>query len=233
MAIKRRDDRHEISFLAAFLGLVIAPYETTETLLTMPRPKYGLRVVLTLFMTILIPIAAQMHYYQRNLYHPKAIASLMIVIILTIVIFTLLENVFLRIIGIKVNLAKLTSTVCYSIAPLVVLIWIMYLLNYLATGNLSFLTIVLNGQAAEDQSYTNVIPWALTFGVGATFFVFFFAIRFLGDLFFTNALIITFLSLIPFYAAFVVGVLCGELINPGTLESLRDMLETPMSMINI
>ena len=148
-------------------------------------------------------------------------------------LFVFLEALFLRIFAIRPSFAKLAASVCYSLMPLIAVFLVMYVINYLASGSVAYLTIVLNGYAAENVAYKQIVPWVVTVGFGLSFIVFVHALKALGDLYSANALMIAALSLLPLVAAFAVAVVSADFLLKGLSGVFQEILMTPSSMLGV
>lgn len=228
-----QDPRYDISFPTAFLGLIIAPGETSETLFTLPRPKFGFSIFITFLITFLIPMAIQRYTNDEALYRPEALQTVIIVLVVALVMFLVLESILLRFFGIPIDLARISSAICYSFVPFIFVTWIMYFLNYIASGSIEFLTFMLSGPSTQDNRVLDVVPWAMGVGIVASFRVFYFCVKRLGEMMGVNAFIITLLSFAPAYGSLVAAVLIGESINPGTMETFFEILIAPTTLMNV
>lgn len=228
-----QDTRYNLSFPTAFLGLIISPNETAETLFTMERPKYALSVFVTFVLTFLIPMSIQQLTNDEPLYRPAAIQTIVVVIVVALALFVVTESIMLRFFGIKADLGVLASAICYSSVPFIFVIWIMYFLNYLASGSIEFLTFMLSGPSTQNSGILEVVPWAITVGLIISFRTYYNCIKHLGDLFGLNAFIIAVFSFAPAYGSLIAAVLIGESINPGTMDNFFEILTAPTTLMNV
>ena len=222
-----------VNFFQAVLGLIVAPGDTIELLLKNNNPRFGMGILVVFYLTLLVPVVVQAFSASVMLYNEKAFAAILIIPTITVVLFVFFEALFLRIFAIRVSLPKLTSSICYALMPLIGICWAMYILNYHASGSFAYLTIILNGFAAENPAYRHIAGWVVTIGFGLSFLVFFYAVRAFEDLYSVNALVITALSGIPLLAAFLTAAFAADLMLSGIKGAFRDMLQTPASMLGV
>jgi hypothetical protein len=222
-----------MTFLDAFVGLIIAPMETTHLLLTEENPRFGFSMLAMLFVTVFVPVALHYHEHKRQLYQPEAIAGLVLVLLLSLIVFVLLERLLLLFIGVRVSVRTLLTAVCYCLAPLILTILFMYLMNYLASGSLSYLTFVLNGYAAKEDKFLALIPWIITFGIITAYLEFTFALRAMTGMFLSNAFIVALISAIPLYLSLIISVLMANLIYPGSMDAFLQILYDPSSILRV
>lgn len=211
--------------------MVIAPAETCMLLLEEDRPRYGLAFLLILVMTIFVPIGIQYHNYGRNLYRPEAIAALFLILLLTLVLFFVLESLLLLLLSVPFKLNKLMASIMYCLCPLILSIWGMYIINYSASGNLSFLTIVLNGFAAEEDRFIEIVPWIIGVGGLITMYIYYSCLKAFSNMLAINAAVVTLVSLIPLYAALVGAVFAANIIYPNTIDLFLQMIHAPTSVL--
>jgi len=223
----------KVKLLDTVIGLVIAPGETTQLLLSAPYPRYGLPILLLFYLSILVPVAIQSMMSGMLLYHEKALAALLVIPTLTVVLFVFAEAVFLRFFAIRPSFAKLASSICYALMPLITIFLAMYVINYMASGSIAYLTIVLNGYAAENVAYKQVVPWVVSVGFLLSFIVFFHSLKTLGDLYPINALMIALLSMLPLVGAFTVAVVTADFLLKGLSGVFQEILLAPSSMLGV
>ncbi len=225
--------RTETSFVGAMVGLLLAPRETTAILMEGRRPRYGLPILLLFYLVIIVPVIIQSATTGMLLYQDKALAAILMVPTLTIVYFVFLEAFFLRVMGVRLPIGSVASLICYSLVPFIAVFLAMYIINYLASGSIAYLTIVLNGYAEQEVAYKNVVPWVVYGGVLLSFIVFFRAITVAGDLYSSNAFAITILSIFPLLCAFIGGIHSANFLLQGLSGVFLEILNSPASMLGV
>ena len=206
------------NFLEAIFGLIGAPGGTTETLLSNDDPPYGFSIFFCLFLTLFVPIAAQIYRYGPTAYDSTAIFSIFFVVFITILVFLIIEGLFLQVLGLDLSLKQITAMIAYCTVPFMFAIWLIYLFNYFSTGDLSLLKMLMTGFSSEADRFLAITPLAFFVSLLMVLLVFFYSIRILGQMHVINAAGITILSVVPLYLAFIVALLLGNSIRPGTFD---------------
>ena len=222
-----------IGFISALLGLCLSPGETTKKLFNDNPPRYGLPILLSFYLIIIVPVFIQSATLGMLMYHEKALAAVLIVPTLTVVLFVFLEKLFLKILSINVSMNCLATAVCYSLVPFMGIFITMYVLNYLASGSIAYLTIVLNGYAAQEVAYKQIVPWVAKGGVATSFIVFFCSLRALGNLYTLNAICASVLSIVPLLASFYTAIYAANILLKGLSGVFMEILSTPGAMLGV
>lgn len=228
------EERAYPTFLTALLGLIIAPSETSETLLSVDRPKHGLKMILCLVLTLTVPIG--IHYYVngRTLYHPQLFSLLSVAALLGFVFFVIFEKILLRLLGTRVSFPVLTTALTYPLAPLILSIWIVYFVNYIASGSILSLTFLPSGYASKSYTYLAVLPWIIVLGTGSGFLLLIFALRSAGRMILANAFLSALLSFIPLYFGGICGILVTHyVVDPDTINLFLDLYSKPSLILNV
>lgn len=223
-------EREEISFIDAIFGLLFEPGGTVRTLLDYEKPPYGSTIFACLVLSIFVPIASQVYKYGSTIYNSSAILSLGLILFFTVLIFVLVEGLFLQLLGIQITIRQLWSTVAYCITPFILALWLIYLFNYLAMGRLTLVTLFMTGYSAVDDRFLRIIPIALLIAQLNILVVFFHSVRFIGNMESITAALVTFFSLIPFYVALLIALSIGEMARPGTLGLFEKVLLSPAAL---
>ena len=221
----------ELNFLEALFGLMLQPGETSEELLNCEEPPYGSTLLLCLLLSIFVPVFAQLVKYGMTVYDPEAIFSLFLVIAFSFMFFILIEGVFLRAFGVEFTVRQLYATSCYCLAPLLLALWLIYFFNYLSTGRLSILHLLMTGYMDVPDRFIHIVPIALLIALLNILVVFFYCIRLIGELHAVTALFVSLLSIVPFFAALFVGIVIGEFAHPGTSEAFMRILTSPSALV--
>ncbi|RMG43010.1 MAG: hypothetical protein D6719_04820 [Candidatus Dadabacteria bacterium] len=227
-----KDDSYQNypGFIEAILGLFFEPGSIIERLLSVDRPRYAATILLCLFVTIFAPPIAQQIKYGTTVYRPEAILSIFIAIFFFILIFSLLEGLFLQIIGVEFEFRQLLAAIAYALTPLMLAIWLVYAFNYWASGSLSLVSYLVTGSLNIDDHFLRIIPAAFTVAVLWVLLLFYYSVRVIGDMHPLNAALVTILSVVPAFLSFWMGLLLGDLARPGTVEIFLNILVSPSSL---
>jgi len=226
---RSRDD--DLNFLEALFGLMLQPGETSEELLGHKDPPYATTLLFCLLLTIFVPVFSQLVKYGMTVYDPEAIFSLFLVVTFSLLFFILLEGIFLRILRVEFNLKQLFATTAYCTAPFLLALWLIYFFNYLSTGRLSLLQIILTGYSSVPDRFIHIVPIALLIALLNILVVFFYCVRFIGQLHSISAMSITVLSSVPLLGSLVVGVIMGEFAHPGTANTFMRIITSPSALV--
>lgn len=210
------------------VGLLLHPGDTSETLLQEDHPPYVVLMFLFTIATICLPIFFEMSRGTIPTYHIQRVFSLLSMYTILMLIFVVFETVFLFFLGVRGALTRMTAAVVYSLVPLVVVVWIFYILSYLSTGGLEFVTALLEGRFEPSDTRMKAIPYAIALAQLAVFIVFVHAVRAIGDLYYVNALILTLVSIIPLQLAVLATKSLMDTVRPGLSVIAPDMLGLKM-----
>jgi len=222
--------KSEINFMESLFGLILQPGETCEKLLRQDNPPFAYTYLLCFILSIFVPIFAQLFKYGVTVYNPEALLSVFLVIFFTFLFFVLMEALFLRLCGVDCDFKYIFASVCYCIGPLLFALWLIYFFNYLSTGRLSIVHLIMTGNIEIPDRFINVIPIALLISQLTVLVILFYCIRFLGEMYSETALLVTLLSLIPFALALGVGLYLGDLAKPGTQQLFWKVLFNPAAL---
>lgn len=215
-------------FFEALFGLMLRPAATTRVLIQgHSSPPYGATLLLCLFLTVFVPIFAQQWKYGVTSYRLDAVWALLIVFFFTLLVFILLEGIFLLILGINVSANSLIAIVGYALTPLTLALWLIYAFNYFSYGSLSLVTFFLSGQSGAGDTFLRIVPLALLIAQVMVILVFFYAIRTIGEMHYFTGLLSTLISFALLYVSFVLGVFIADVALPGTADTFSTILVTP------
>jgi len=231
MATVNRYQKNDLNFVQSFLGLVFRPLATVEKLFKEPRPHHAVGLILIFLLTVLVPAVTSVHIHGKLMYQPLSVVSLLLVLILTLIYFVFIESFFLTVFSVNVSISGLAQAVVFCLAPLTVIIWGMYAINYITNGTLTLVTFVLSGEAALDDKFINAVPYIINIGFFVTLLILHQAIRLMGDLFFTNAFILALFSIFPLHLALILAVLSANAIQPGTIDIFIQLIYAPASLV--
>ena len=218
------DDRP--NFFSTLLGLVLEPGTTIESLLEDEYPRFALSLLLILLVTIFVPIIIQARRYNIASSHATSIASIAVVVVLTIVLFFILEGIFLQILSVHVSIARLFAAISYTLTPLTLAIWLIYGFNYFYNRQLSIITLLLTGFRSGDDQFLRVVPVAALVAQLMMMVVFYHCIRVIGEYGGVTSFFITVLSGVPLYVSLGIALLVAEGVRAGTIETFLQIMNS-------
>ncbi|MBN8550281.1 MAG: hypothetical protein J0M12_13260 [Deltaproteobacteria bacterium] len=218
------------NFLDAIFGLLFEPGSTVRSLLSAEKPPYGNTILLCFVLSVFVPIAAQVYKYGNTIFNSDAILSLSMIMLFTLLIFVLVEGIFLQLLGIHVTVRQLWSMVAYCVTPFVLALWLIYLFNYLAMGRLTLVTLFMTGSSLDHDKFIRIVPFAVLVAQLNVLVVFFHSVRYLGEMEWLTSALVTFLSLVPFYVALFVALSIGEIARHGTIALFQKVLISPLAL---
>lgn len=222
--------RSQMGFLEASSGLLFEPGHTVGALLEEDSPPFLFGILALLVLTIFAPIAFQLYQYGITTYNIEALSSLLLVFALTLVMFAIMESLLLIITGMRAPFFKVVACAVYAIAPLIVALWLVYLFNYLASGRLTLVTLLVTGASSIDDRFLRVLPLALLVVHLMVLVVFYHGIRALTQTHAITGFILTLLSLGPLYVAFMLALSVGEMVRPDTIRIFTQVLTSPQAL---
>lgn len=231
--MKSNNDFKPLGLFAAFFGMVVAPGETCENLLSRPIPRHFLSIFFLFFVILFTPPVLNLILRDQSIYRPEIMGAILLVFTLTGILFIFFERVLFFIIGVKANIFKVAALVSYSIIPLMIAILVMYFANFAITGDITYMTIIPSGLAAEEPAMDSLIPYILGLGGIFTYFIFFNAIRALENMYFGNAMIISILSIFPLALALVIAIFIANVVSPGSLDTFQMFHYAPEVILNV
>ncbi len=212
-------------------GLITEPGHMTEILFRQDPPPHIITLLTIFALTLIIPITAQIIKFDLLGYTPILFISTTIIIIFTLLIFVLFEVIFLRTVGVDASLSKVFATLAYAVTPLVLMLLIIYLFNYMANGRLSIITLILTGYSSVDDRFLTVLPIALIIAKLNFLLILFYSIKAMGELEILGAALLTICSILPLYLALIFALLIGELVTPGASDVfIRLIVPTHLSI---
>jgi len=213
-----------MTFSEAFLGLILTPGTTAGLLLERERPRHGVGVFVLFLFVLFLPVFYQIYKYRYLSGLGGSIISLCLIILLTCLMFCLIEWIVLALMGIEVTLRDVFTISAYSLAPVTMGLWLIYLFNYLTEGDLSVITMYLTGHMPAHDQFMQVIPATAFVLQLFMLLVFFYSIKYRGDLGGLSAFLISLFSLLPFYFSFLIAAFIGEGVRPGTVDILLSLI---------
>lgn len=222
-----RPHLHQPNFIEAFLGLVLRPGEMTATLFSQRRPPFVFSFFFVAFLSLLGPIVFQSYKYGFGLFNSTALASISIIGTFTVLCFILIESVVLGILGLGFSPLKVAACIGYSTAPLVGAVWLTYIFNYISHGRLTIITLLVTGHAAPQDPILESMPYVFIICQLLMFIVLFSSLRQMGNLGLVDGFLVGTVSLIPLYGSLVLGVILANSVNPGTVQMILKVLNSP------
>jgi hypothetical protein len=226
----RGTKQEDLGFIDALLGLFFEPSSTTEVLLNREKPPFAGTICLCFVLTVFVPIFAQAYKYGVFVFDGTALLSLALVMFFTFLVFVLVEGLFLQLLGVEVNVHQLLAITAYCLTPFVLALWLIYFFNYMAMGRLTLITLLMTGTQAGDDKFMQIVPIAFIVAQLNMWIVLFYSLRFLGSMHVITGLLVTLLSLIPFYLALLIALYIGETAREGTIEIFKSILVSPLNL---
>ncbi len=216
-----------MGFFEALFGFVISPGYTAETLLSERRPPHGFAFTFLLILSIFTPILAKIIKDPNPSQHFPALASLFALVFVTLLLFIILECWILLILRVEIPPGLMLTCIGYSFAPVVFAILVTYGLNYFSSGELSLGNVILDIGKPPPPGFLMLLPYIVGFAAIYGMWVFFNALRCVGDLGGFTTAILTIVSLLPFFASFATGLFIADRVRPGTVELIVHVLVDP------
>jgi hypothetical protein len=221
------------NFLAVLSGLLLAPRETTEMLLQQKDPPFAATILLCLLLSVWVPAASQSHKYGYNLFETYALFRFTFIFGSAFLLFLFLETLLLLAFRIQSSLRLTFACAAYSWAPLILWIWIIHVVNFVVSGHLTLLTILILGYGSVSPPFSIFLPWAMIISTLLVARVFAYTLQALAGYQIVSALIATFFSLLPLALAVLIGMLASEIIWPGTIRMIHEIIAaSPWSLFS-
>jgi hypothetical protein len=213
-------DENKVGFLHGIFGLSVTPVSTAERLIKEQFPRHIFTMMLAILLTIFLPFVAEINVRQLDDYRTDIISSILIIIFFTYVIFSIVEMLFLQIIGIDIRLNKMMATTVYAFVPLMVACWMVFITNWFFNGSITLVTKVLTLRGDIDPNVLEVLNIGLYYSICFAVLIFASCIKTITQGSLISALFVTIISLVPMYICLILGVSLAEMALPGTLESV-------------
>ena len=141
-------------------------------------------------------------------------------------LFIFLETLLLLAFRIPATLRLTFACSAYAWAPLIVWIWVIHAVNFFVSVHLTLLTILILGYGSVTHPFSIFLPWALIVSAFSVTRVFAYNLQSLGGNRITSALIATLFSILPHALSSLVALLAGEIIWPGTIRMIHEILSS-------
>lgn len=219
--------RERVGFLEAAAGLLLAPRETTEILFLTRTPPYGWTLFFCLLLSIYVPIGAQMFKYGYAATDTGVVISITLLIFFGLLLFLMVEGIFLQILKVNFNMQMLFSCIAYALTPLMLCLWLIYTFNYMSSGRLTLVTYLLTGFGSIEDSFLTIIPYSSAISLIWVLVVFNYCINSMAQTSQVVSLLVTVVSLVPFILSLIVALFVGEMVHPGTTGIVFSLLHIP------
>ena len=214
----------EINFIETLAGLILAPHETTGLLFQTKNPPFAWTLFLCLLLSIYVPIFAQTYKYGYSIAQPGVVLSLTLLIFFGLLMFLVIDGVFLQPLKVEFNMQMLFSCIAYSLTPLILCLWLIYGFNYLSDGKLTLITYILTGFGSLVDNFLKIIPYATSICLLWVVVVFLYGIKSMAQLNGFLSVCVTLLAVVPFILSSALGLFVGEMAYPGTARIVLTLL---------
>ena len=222
-----------LSLLAVLFGMVVAPGETCENLLSESVPRHFITLFFLFFFILFTPPIANLLLHEREIYRPEILGAMVLIFTLTIAFFIFLERVLLFVIGVQANIFKVSAIVSYALIPLMISTLVMYTTNFAISGDIMYLTFLPSGIAVDNPVMESILPYIVTLGSLFTFIIFYQGIRSLELMYFGNAFIISILSMVCFSFALLAALTVANIVAPGSIDTFQLFNAAPEAVLNV
>jgi len=212
------------SFLATLSGLLATPSSTIQRLLLSERQPYVLTLLSLTILTLFAPILGVVFLYEMTAYPVPVLVSLCAIPLVTLLFFFFAETLFLDLLGMPVGLRDVVALVAYASFPPTIMLLFVYIFNYAAEGNLSIVLYLLTGNPLKNDQFLRVIPYATLIAHLSWLVVFYYGLRAYSSVHWLTSGMITICSAVPFYLSLAIAVAFAEVIRPGSLEILLQVV---------
>ena len=213
----------DLNFIEALFGLLLQPAQIVERLFRREPPPYAITLVVCLLLTIFTPIITQVLTLQVLAYRSDLLLSAAVFVVSTSVFLVIIMRSFFRLIQVSLPYNTMVRSFSYCLAPVILAIWSIYLVNYFSSGNLSVVTKLVTGYAAIDKRVLWMAPFAFGIANLSGLLIFYHCIRVAGSMHPGTAAMVTALAQIPFIFSFFLGLAVAEIMVPETLSIISEL----------
>ncbi|MBX7142849.1 MAG: hypothetical protein K1X79_00185 [Oligoflexia bacterium] len=214
----------DISFVEAFVGLLMEPQVTLEQLLNQERPPYALSMFNAILAILLGPPAIQLLRWDFLETRTRALAALFLMLVLTALFFILLEYLFLRLWSYRLSLLTLARLLVYAAAPLGVLALGYYIVNLsICQGRLTVASYLLTGVRDADDWLIAYFPALHIVGKMWFLYLFYHGLRILTNMRPALAVCLAIFSSIPFYLGMLSAFTFVDWLWPGSADIVAQL----------
>lgn len=225
--------RPKMSFVTAFVGMFVSPYETLNLLLYKGEPVKGAHFLLWLIIVVLAPPVALYLRDSRLMYRVDVLACLFLLVFLSLFFFIFLENILLRITKIKIPVKVLMHISCYCLSTVSLVIIGIYLINYWSgSGDLANLSFIPQGAARIDPTLIRYTSTIVNSGGLIMILQFTLAVRSYTGTIWTTSFFTALLALGPLSVSVVLSLLLAEKLHPGFIDLMNSVYRAPILVMN-
>ena len=228
----RKKDK-EMSFLASILGISLSPYDTVNNLMQSEKPKQVVPILGMFYILFLAPIFILYSQSQLQMYNEEWLIVLFSIVTITLVLFILFEFLFMNLCGFHLKLSRAAAAVTYCLLPIIFFIIGMYIINAYATGSWQYMSVILTSAAKKDSLLSLFVQILSLFCSFQTFWIFFRSLKAAMHVSTSSAIILFFVSAIPFVCAVFLSSILTSLIIPDSNNIMRQFLNSPTSFSGI
>lgn len=224
--------RKEISIFGALFGLILSPYETTEILFTLPRPRYTFRFLLLIYLAVFAPFLSLMLDPRSVAFEHRVVHATIFVTVMALLVFVFLEAILLRFLKIPATPQKVLAAISYALVPFALAFVLIYFFNFLSAGEVSIVhKLLTDGKLPTDTKFLRIVPYAVTIAELTALVVFSYSIRAMGDMEGYSSWVITLLSFAPLYGAIQAAYYFAQFLPEGAAAIFGSLLRAPFSIV--
>lgn len=214
-------------FFEVLLGLTIEPRAMARLLLLSKEPPHGVATVALFLMVLLAPVLAVLIKGDIPGVSVRPVVAVSALVVVTISAFVMFESWLLLLTRVDSSINHLIACTGYSFAPLTLGVLTVHAVDFCSSGQLSLVRILLTGRGEVSPLVISLLPYIAVVAYGVSSAVFVTGLRALGELSTLSAIFTGVLSLIPFYAALVLGLLMALVINRDTADFVLNIFINP------
>ena len=209
--------RKKLSLLDTLLSLPVDPAGMMRHLLRERRaPPHLILAPLSTFLVIFAPTLWYQHRLQMHHVIPNLHWSIAITTVSTILFFSFLMSVLMKIVLLDVSMFKVLAGLLYSLAGLIPFMLAYYLGNILTSGQLSILRYLATGRTDGSDWFVGIFPICAQVALAFSFFLFVNAVRAITDSKFISALSLSVLGIPVLIGSFAMSLTIADAIFTNT-----------------
>jgi hypothetical protein len=212
-----------IGLLHAIFGLSISPFNTANRLMEAERPRHIISIGLVFIISLFLPFFYEINVLTLDSYRKDIISSVLTVIFCSYVLFIIVETLCLQILRIEMKFHNMMATLSYTLAPMIVALWSLYLVNTIFDGSITIVTKILTSHGVISDTVKDVAHIAFYYAVVWGVVIFASCIRVVSKGNMISSFLISLLSLVPMYICLIMGVTLAEMAIPGTLRNFMEV----------
>lgn len=226
------DSIPRVRFINSIFGLVTQPSQTCQRLFRQDFPPFIISFAICILLTIFVPIVTQVVYLDLLAYNSTILVSVSVVVFFTLATFTVIELVFLQLLGIEILLEQIIAAIIYSSVPLMVMLWVLYGYNHYQYGSITLITQLLTGYRQLPRDLESILPYFVLVTHLQGIWVFRCCLKQIGGLQSATAFLVTVVSVVPFYICFLIALALSEYAAPGTIKIIVNVVPWARYMLN-